>query len=123
MKNYIDRFSSEELRTLCIRQNWFNSGSCEQYDRLFDMLDNGASTEDLATVIWLCSTDEAGSPIPRKDILATLEAEQAWPIYIDHLADVLREELFGETEVEIIREALRTHPDAGRAFRLIETTN
>lgn len=45
------------LRGLCIRENWFTCGTCEQYDKLFELNRNGATLEELALVIWLCSDD------------------------------------------------------------------
>lgn len=119
MKNYIDRFSSEELRTLCIRHNWFNSGTCEQYERLFLMLENGASNEKLASMIWLCSTDENGLVLDLDEITAELTTQQAWPISLGFLDDTLRSNGWGEVEREIIREALTTHQDVGKAYRTI----
>lgn len=30
--------SSDDLRTLCIRNNWYTRGTCEEYERLFGLL-------------------------------------------------------------------------------------
>lgn len=41
--------------SLCQNNEWFTCGSCRQYDKLFDMIEDGRSTEDIALVIWVCS--------------------------------------------------------------------
>ena len=119
MKKYIYRMSWDDLYTLCNKNNWFTGGTSEQYDMMAQALDNGASVEDLATMIWLCSSGEDGKPLNRSDIVETLNEQQAWPISVDHVVDTLRRDGFGETEVEVIREALTTHPDAGKAYKII----
>lgn len=47
--------TNEELRELCIKNNWFTCGSNRQYDKLFEMNEKGKSADVLALVIWLCS--------------------------------------------------------------------
>lgn len=47
--------TNEELRELCIKNNWFTCGSNRQYDKLFEMNEKGKSVDELALVIWLCS--------------------------------------------------------------------
>lgn len=49
--------SNEDLRRLCIKKNWFTSGSIRQYEKLFELNSNGATITKLATVIWICSDD------------------------------------------------------------------
>ena len=39
------------LRALCIKNDWFNHGSNHQYGKLFDRAAEGASPEELATII------------------------------------------------------------------------
>lgn len=53
-KSTIDYF---ELRELCIDNNWFTSGSIRQYEKLFDRNREGASLDELATIIWICSDE------------------------------------------------------------------
>lgn len=48
----------EVLRSLCIKNNWFNCGTNRQYDRLFDENEDDASIQELALIIWLCTEDE-----------------------------------------------------------------
>lgn len=48
----------EELRNLCIKENWFTCGSNRQYDKLFYANENGCPIEEIATIIWLCSDEE-----------------------------------------------------------------
>ena len=73
--------TSEELRCLCIRKNWFTCGTNSQYDKLFYANENGCPIEEVATIIWLCSDDEVHS---RRDILDTLI--ETWK---QHVMDVI----------------------------------
>ena len=59
--------SAEDIRVLCIRENWFTNGDNSQYEKLFDLNREGASLEDLALVIWLCS-----SGVDREEVLHKL---------------------------------------------------
>lgn len=45
------------LRELCIKYNWFTCGTCEQYEKLFEINKDGCPLEDIALVIWLCSDE------------------------------------------------------------------
>lgn len=64
-----------DLRALCIEHGWFTCGTNEQYDKLFKANACGASIEEIATIIWLCSDGE--DLVDRNDILATLKAARA----------------------------------------------
>lgn len=59
---------AEDLRILCIEKDWFTAGSNQQYQKLFDMNRDGASLEELALVIWICSSNDS-----REAILHELE--------------------------------------------------
>ena len=63
--------TTENLRTLCIENNWFTCGDNRQYEKLFYANENGCSIEEIATIIWLCSDD---SEWRRIDILDELKA-------------------------------------------------
>lgn len=65
--------SSCELRLLCIKNDWFTAGSNEQYNKLFYANSNGCSIEEIATIIWLCSSEEHA----RRDIMEKLKEAQA----------------------------------------------
>lgn len=49
--------STYELRSLCIKNNWFTCGSNEQYEKLMDQCREGALCNILAAMIWICSED------------------------------------------------------------------
>ena len=51
------KMTNDRLRRKCIDNNWFTCGSCRQYDKLFDMNNDGASLFELAIAIWICSDD------------------------------------------------------------------
>lgn len=49
----------ENLRQLCIKNNWFTSGSCEQYEKMFFANEKDCfSIEQIAMIIWVCSSEE-----------------------------------------------------------------
>ena len=58
MKNYTEtrNLSSSKLRAICIENDWYTCGTCEEYSRLFDRLydENGCpenmTTEKLAEI-------------------------------------------------------------------------
>lgn len=47
--------SNENLRNLCIQNGWFEGGTEEQYEKLFEANTSGASDEKLSIMIYLCS--------------------------------------------------------------------
>lgn len=66
----------EEVRGLCIRREWFSGGTEDQFAKLAAMIDEGASIDELALVIWLCSKDkETGGWLDRKWVTVMLKAE------------------------------------------------
>lgn len=62
--------NNEDLRNLCIKNDWFTEGSNSQYAKLFYANDMGCSLEELVTIIWLCSDAEIHC---RRDIQAAIE--------------------------------------------------
>lgn len=68
MRNYTVT-TPDNLRALCIRNNWFEEGTNTQYDKLFRANESGATIDEIATIIWLCSDEEQWC---RRDILDKL---------------------------------------------------
>lgn len=64
------KMDSSELRSLCIKNNWFTAGDVKQYEKLFIALEENAPLDTLATIIWICSSNTC-----RRDI--KYEFEQA----------------------------------------------
>lgn len=60
------RLTSFEMRDLCIRENWFTSGSIRQYERLFQELKRGVLLHDVALIIWICSNNVSVEQIETK---------------------------------------------------------
>ena len=54
------------LRQLCIENDYFTVGSCEQYEKMFEMAEGGSPAHDIALVIWICSTDASLSIIEQQ---------------------------------------------------------
>lgn len=67
----MNKLNSSELRALCIRENWFTSGSIEQYERMFERNKQGATLNELSIIIWICSSPE----IEKEYIYSKLFAE------------------------------------------------
>ena len=51
-------FSCYVLRSICIKYDFFNCGSVTQYEKLFKANEDGATLEQLALIIWVCSRQE-----------------------------------------------------------------
>lgn len=64
--------SAGKVYDLCKDHDWFTDGTNAQYDKLFYMIKTGASIEEIATVIWICSNEEKHT---RREILAILKKE------------------------------------------------
>ena len=48
-------FTFEDLYHMCNNNNWFTCGDNSQYNKLFELNREGASIEELALVIYICS--------------------------------------------------------------------
>ena len=46
------------VREVCIKYDLFSNGDNTQYERFFEMMDDGYSFEDLMLVVWICSNRE-----------------------------------------------------------------
>lgn len=75
----------EDLRSLCIRKDWFTCGTTEQYDKLFHANENGCTIEELATIIWVCSDDV--SPREVLEELKTVQEYYHWSIAEEQIAE------------------------------------
>ena len=47
--------TTDELRMLCIKNNWFTGGTISQYEKMFELNRNDVGVREIALVIWLCS--------------------------------------------------------------------
>lgn len=74
MKKYVVT-TPDELRSLCIRKDWFSCGSTEQYNKLFYANENGGTLEEIATIIWVCSDD-----VSPREVLEELKTVQEYYI-------------------------------------------
>lgn len=48
----------DDVRQLCIKKNWYTRGTNKEYDKLFNLVKDGAAIMDIARDIYLHSTDE-----------------------------------------------------------------
>lgn len=48
-------FTSSQVQSLCIKNNWFTGGDISQYSKMLHRVDEGAEIEEIATMIWICS--------------------------------------------------------------------
>lgn len=86
------RIDNDKLRSLCIEHGWFTCGTNSQYSKLFEMNEQGAGIEQIATVIWLCSDSDIPENCRRDIILALHEAgftERQDKSEAEHLMDWL----------------------------------
>lgn len=86
------RIDNDKLRSLCIKHDWFTCGTNSQYSKLFEMNEQGAGIEQIATVIWLCSDSDIPQNCRRDIILALHEAgftERQDKSEAEHLIDWL----------------------------------
>ena len=58
-----------EIREICIKNNWFTNGDNEQYNILFDRVRKGADIEEIATIIWICSSN-----VTKEEVMNQLRA-------------------------------------------------
>ena len=47
--------TTDVMRQLCIKHNWFTSGDIHQYDKLMTMVKERESLDRIALVIWICT--------------------------------------------------------------------
>ena len=86
------RIDNDKLRSLCIEHDWFTCGTNSQYRKLFEMNEQGAGIEQIATVIWLCSDSDIPENCRSDIILALHEAgftERQDKSEAEHLMDWL----------------------------------
>jgi hypothetical protein len=116
MKEYVFRYAlcKRNVRDLCIKNDWCTLCDDEQYSRILTMAEDGAPTETLASMIWICSegADQA-------DIKKQLDDLARWPVDVSFVISALANAGFGRTEIDIVAEALRTHQDEGTAYKAI----
>ena len=60
------------LWEICIKNKWFTAGNNRQYEKMFYANEHGCQIEEIAAMIWLCSSDDWRW----RDILAILREEQ-----------------------------------------------
>jgi len=79
MRKYYAVTTPEELRNLCIRNNWFTSGTSTQYEKLFQLNEDGQTTlSEIALIIWVCSDDTDRDEITSQLIEAKDDYVQSW---------------------------------------------
>lgn len=64
--NPVIKFDCMDIRSLCIENDWFTCGSNMQYERMFEMAENGCTLHDLAMVIYTCSDNAEVDEIERE---------------------------------------------------------
>ena len=59
------KVTMDGLYTLCNKLRWFTGGTVEQYEKMFDLVREGATRKELALVIWLCTPDKTRESIEK----------------------------------------------------------
>lgn len=62
------KLTYSDVYALCNRNQQFTSGSTNQYRKLFEIVENGATIDEIALVIWLCSSD-----VTREEVKQAIE--------------------------------------------------
>lgn len=71
-------FTERELLELCVRNAWFTQGTDKQLEKLLYAHRMECSTDELATIIWLCSDED----VCRRDIIFAInEMKERVKIY------------------------------------------
>ena len=65
--------SAGRVYDLCKEHGWYMDATNTQVDKLIYMVQHGASIQEIATIIWLCSNEEKYT---RREILAILKKEE-----------------------------------------------
>lgn len=60
------KMNAMEVRSLCIKNNWFTNGDNTQYTRLFERVDDEAEIDEIAVIIWICSDNADKDDIVRQ---------------------------------------------------------
>lgn len=60
---------------LCNRYDLFNAGTNEQYERLYQLVRNGATVREVALAIWICTCTGNGETVDSiaEKLKATME--------------------------------------------------
>ena len=45
-----------QIRALCVENEWFDAGSINQYAKLFEAIESGASIHEIALIIYICTS-------------------------------------------------------------------
>lgn len=91
---------NEDLRTLCIKNNWFTCGTCEQYDKLFRANRFGMPLVEIATIIWTC-TEEKWTRYAICQVLEQAQKEYD-ALYDQTVDDMERQQAAGERAADEI---------------------
>ena len=49
-------FDCEKYRICCITHQFFTCGSANQYEKVFNLIQEGVTLHELAQLTWICST-------------------------------------------------------------------
>ena len=66
---------SYQIRSYCIRNNLFTNGDCNQYNKMFQMVDTNQPLRDVAVVIWICSKTNKTIEDIKNDLEEILKGE------------------------------------------------
>lgn len=73
MKGHSGRFA---IYNLCTRKQYFTCGSTNQYEKMFQLVEEGIHLEIIARIIWVCSNDRYSYKDIYKDCYETLMVEE-----------------------------------------------
>ncbi len=79
------------LAARCVKHQWFTCGTPEQYEKMFIANQEGATIEEIASMIWICSDDT----VARRDVL-----QELLELHEEYLKDYEAEQVLARLETE-----------------------
>jgi len=70
------KLTANNIYRLCNKEQYFTDGSIEQYNKMFELVEEGSPLHDIALAIWICSED-----VLLDDVETQLEALLDSPLF------------------------------------------
>ena len=115
MKKYTERIDCEDLWSLCLENRYCSEDDLDIRDRLYKAISENASAEVLAGIIWSVKAESNLDEITKK-----VQNLALWEVSIYGIADALQNAGYRDTDIALLSEVIRTHPDAGKAYRVTD---
>lgn len=102
---------NEDLRNLCIKNNWYTRGTIAEYEHLFEMNSNGAMYAELAMDIFCKSAD-----VRIREIEEELMRADIPEINIMRLMKTLKNDGWTDKQISLIYLTVHGDSDNGKTY-------